>query len=59
MKKMRAACMVLVERPDGSSPLGRPRRRRENNTKWIFRIWNEEVWTGYIWLRTGTGGGLL
>jgi hypothetical protein len=26
--------------------------------KWIFRYW-DEAWTGLIWLRIGTGGGLL
>jgi len=24
----------------------------------IFRKWDVEVWTGLIWLRIGTGGGL-
>ena len=23
---------------------------------WIFRKWDEEAWTGLIWLRIGTGG---
>ena len=27
--------------------------------KWIFRKWNGGVWTGFIWLRLGTGGGHL
>jgi hypothetical protein len=27
--------------------------------KWIFERWDVETWTGLIWLRTGTGGGLL
>jgi hypothetical protein len=27
--------------------------------KWIFRKWDEGTWTGLIWFRTGTGGGLL
>jgi hypothetical protein len=27
--------------------------------KWIFKKWNWEVWTELIWLRIGTGGGLL
>jgi len=27
--------------------------------RWIFRKWAVEVWTGSIWLRTGTGGGHL
>jgi len=26
---------------------------------WIFRKWDVEVWTGLIWLRIGTGVGLL
>jgi len=26
---------------------------------WIFRKWNVGVWTGWSWLRTGTGGGHL
>jgi hypothetical protein len=26
--------------------------------KWIFKKWNG-AWTGLIWLRIGTGGGLL
>jgi hypothetical protein len=26
--------------------------------KWIFRRWDGVVWTGLIWLRIGTGGGL-
>jgi hypothetical protein len=27
--------------------------------KWFFRTWDVGVWTGYSWLRTGTGFGLL
>jgi hypothetical protein len=27
--------------------------------KWIFKKWDEEAWTRLIWLRIGTGGGLL
>ena len=27
--------------------------------KWIFKDWDWESWTGLIWLRLGTGGGLL
>jgi hypothetical protein len=29
--------------------------------KWIFRKWDgkHEAWTGLMWLRIGTGGGLL
>jgi hypothetical protein len=27
--------------------------------RWVFRKWNVEAWTGWIWLMIGTGGGLL
>jgi hypothetical protein len=27
--------------------------------KWIFKKWDGETWTGFIWLRIGTGGRLL
>ena len=26
--------------------------------KWIFKKW-DVAWTGLVWLKTGTGGGLL
>jgi hypothetical protein len=27
--------------------------------KWIFKMWDREAWTALLWLRIGTGGGLL
>jgi hypothetical protein len=27
--------------------------------KWLFRKWDVGVWTEFIWLRIGTGGGQL
>jgi hypothetical protein len=27
--------------------------------KWILKKWDGEAWTGFFWLRIGTGGGLL
>jgi hypothetical protein len=27
--------------------------------KWVFKKWDGGAWTGLIWLRLGTGGGLL
>jgi hypothetical protein len=27
--------------------------------KWIFKKWDGRAWPGLIWLRIGTGGGLL
>jgi hypothetical protein len=46
---------VLVGKPEGKSPLGRPRRRWENNTS--IKMDLQEVGGG--WLRIGTGGGQL
>jgi hypothetical protein len=42
----------------GKSSLGKLRRRCRIILKWIFEKWDES-WTGLIWLRIGTGGGLL
>jgi hypothetical protein len=51
---------VVVGKPEGKRPLGRPRRKWEN---WI-RVDIREIGLGgflivFDWLRTGTGGGLL
>jgi len=27
--------------------------------RWMFRNWDVETWTGFIWLRIGTGEGHL
>ena len=51
--------MVLVERPEGKRPLGRPRRRWEDNIKMDLQEVGCGVWTGSSWLRMGTGGGHL
>ena len=48
--------MVLLGKPEGKRPLGRPRRRWGIILKWIFRKWNVGVWTGSSWLRIETGG---
>ena len=50
---------VLVRKPEGKRPPGRPRHRWEDNIKMIFRKWGEVVGTGWSWLRTGTNGGHL
>jgi hypothetical protein len=47
-----------VGKPEGRRPLGRPRRRWADNIK--MDLWEGGgAWTGSIWLRIGTGGGLL
>jgi hypothetical protein len=50
---------ILVGKPEGKRPLGRPRRRWVNNIKIDLREIGRGVWTGSIWLRIGTIGGLL
>jgi hypothetical protein len=55
----RGAYRALVGKPERRRPLGRPRRRWENNTKVDLREVGWGVWTGSIWPRIGPGGGLL
>ena len=55
----RGVCRVLVGKPEGKRPLGKPRCRWKNNIKMDLRKWDVWVWTGSRWLRIGTGGGHL
>jgi hypothetical protein len=51
---------VLVGKPEGKRPLGRPRRRWEDGIKMDLKeIGWEVVWSGFTWLRIRTVGGLL
>jgi hypothetical protein len=59
MGERRGACRILVGRPEGRRPLGRPRCRWEDNIKMDLQEVGWGAWTGLIWLRIGTGGGLL
>jgi hypothetical protein len=47
---------VLVGKPERKRPLGRPKRRREDNIKMDHQVVGCEGMTGLIWLRIGTGG---
>jgi hypothetical protein len=52
MGERRGTCRILVGRPDGKRPIGRPRRRWEDTVKVdLFKNWDGQVWTGLIWLR--------
>jgi hypothetical protein len=55
----RIAYKVLVEKSEGKRTLGRPRYRREDNIKMVFKKWDGVVWTGFVWLWIETSGGLL
>jgi hypothetical protein len=59
MGEGRDAYRVLVGRPEGRRPLGKPRRRWEDNIKMDLQEVGWGAWTGLIWLRIGTGGELL
>ena len=56
---MRGSYAVLVGKPDGKRPLEKPKRRWKGNSKMDLREVGWETWTGSIWLRTKTCGGLL
>jgi hypothetical protein len=55
----RGAYRVLVGKPEGKRPLGRHKRRWDNNIKIELHEVESVAWTGFIWLRMGTGDGHL
>jgi len=57
--KRRDVYRILVGKPEGKRPLGRPRSRWDDNIKMDLQKIVCGVWTGSIWLRIGTGGGQL
>ena len=60
MGERRDVYRVLVGKPEGKNPLGRPRRRWEDNIKIDLQEMGCGVaWSGLIWLRIGTGDGYL
>ena len=59
MWESRGVYGVLVGKPEGNRPLGRPRRKWEDNIKVDVLEVGRGAWTGSICLRIGTGGGHL
>jgi hypothetical protein len=57
MGERRGAYRALVGKPEGRRPLGRPRRRWEDNIKWNCERLDGGAWTGLIWLRMGQVAG--
>jgi hypothetical protein len=51
---------AVVGKLEGKTPVGRPRRRWEDNIKRdLQEVGCGGVWTGSSWLRIGTDGGHL
>jgi hypothetical protein len=59
MGEKRNVYRLLVGKPEGKRPLGRPRRRWIDNSKIDLLEIGLLLRTGLVWLRIGTGGELL
>jgi len=46
MGERRGVYRVLVGKPEGKRPLGRPKHRWRIILRWIFRKWAVRVWNG-------------
>ena len=46
-------------KPEGKTPLGRPKSRWADNIKMEFRNLDVGLWTGSSWHRIGKSGGRL
>jgi hypothetical protein len=55
MGEERDMCRVLVGKPEGKRPLGRPRCRWKDNVRMDLQEVGYGVWTGLGWLRIGGG----
>ena len=56
MGEGRSVYRVLVGKPEGKRPLGRPRRRWENNIKMDLQEVDVRLWTGSSWLMIAADG---
>jgi hypothetical protein len=57
--EIRNAFKILVLKSVGMRRLGRPTRRWRIILKWVLWKQGGRAWTGLIWLRIGTGDGIL
>ena len=59
MGEVEGGYIVLVGKPEGKRPLGRPRRGVDGwiILGWISRMRDVGIWTGLGWPRIETGGG--
>jgi hypothetical protein len=54
---MRSAYKILIGKPEGKRLFGRTRHRSEDSIRRNLK--KGRMWTGCIWLRIGTTGGLF
>jgi len=59
MGERRGVYKILVGKPDGKRPLGRPRSRWQNNIKMDLQEVGCALWIVSSWLRLRTGCGQL
>jgi hypothetical protein len=59
MGEERKVYKILVGKPEGERPLGRPRRKWEDGIRMDRRNIYWGLWIGFDWLRIGTGGEML
>jgi hypothetical protein len=59
MGERRGLYRDLVGKPEVRRPLGRPRRKWEDNIKMDLREVGWAAWTGRMWLRIWRGGQLM
>jgi hypothetical protein len=59
MGESRCIYRVLVGKPEGKKPLGRPMSIWEDNIKMDLQDGDCGIWTGLSWLRIGTINGHL
>jgi hypothetical protein len=53
----RVVYRAVVRKPEVKVPLARPRHRWQDNIKMDLQECDVGVWSGWNWLRIGTGGG--
>ena len=59
VEERRGVYRILVGKPEGKRPLGRPRSRWKDNTKMDLQEVGCGEWSGSRWLRMWTRGGHL
>jgi hypothetical protein len=59
MGDRRKVCKVLLGKPEGKRPLGRPRHRWEDGIRMDLGKTGWGVWSVFNWLRIGAGNSLL